>query len=100
MAGLKPPELTRFYAKLHARGMDAAKLADAVGRSRSIITKILNGSKRRGPAWGRLSELLTMDEIALLDVAHRHTWNNKRTARRPRWTPILAAQLRGEKEAA
>lgn len=86
MAGLKPPEMNRFYAKIHERGLDTAKLAEQVGRSRSIVTRVLNGSKRRGATWKRLCALLTPDEIALLDVAHRSPWNIRRVAARPKWT--------------
>ena len=93
MSGMKPPELTQFYAKLHARGLDTSKLAELAGRSRPIVTKVLNGSKRRGPAWVRIRPYLTSEEVALLDVAHRSAWNTRRVEKRPRWTAEKAAVL-------
>ncbi|HLP07924.1 MAG TPA: hypothetical protein VK178_07140 [Opitutaceae bacterium] len=65
--------------------MDTTKLADMVGRSRATVTRVLNGSRRRGPVWTKLAALLTEDERRLLDVAQCATWNNERVARRPRW---------------
>src|SRR6476646_469241 len=87
MSGFKPPELSRFYRLLHARGMDTDLLASLVGRSRTTVTRVLNGSRRRGPAWRAIQPYLLSDERALLDVAHSSTWNARRVARRPHWTP-------------
>lgn len=95
MSGLKPPELNQFYAKLAARGLDTTDIAAAVGRSRTAVCKVLNGSTRRGPLWKRIERLLMPSEIALLDVAHRSPWNTQRIAKRPRWTPAKAAVLAG-----
>jgi hypothetical protein len=93
MSGLKPPALSDFYRSLHARGESTTSLAAAIGRARSVVTKILNGDRRRGPAWAKLKPLLTAKEIALLDVVQSPTWNTRRLAKRPRWTPAKAAQL-------
>lgn len=85
MAGFRPIELGHFYARLHARGLDTAALAAAVGRNRSTVTRVLNGSRRRGPVWAKLQTILTSEELRLLDVAQSSTWNTARVARRPRW---------------
>lgn len=93
MSGFKPPELYDFYNALHARGLDTSDLAAAVGRSRATVTKVLNGSRRRGPVWRKLQTILLPSEIALLDVAQSSTWNTKRIANRPQWTPAKRAAL-------
>ena len=49
------------------------------------MTRVLNGSRRRGPVWAKLQTILTAEEIQLLDVAQSSTWNSARVARRPRW---------------
>jgi hypothetical protein len=85
MAGLRPIELAYFYRRIHARGVDCASLAEAVGRDRATVTRVLNGSRRRGPIWKKLKDLLTPEESALLDVAQSSPWNARRIAKRPRW---------------
>lgn len=87
MKGFNPPELTEFHRRLRARGWDTATLAAAVGRSRTTVSRVLCGSRRRGPLWRKLVTMLTRQEIRLLDVAHSSTWNKNRIAKRPRWTP-------------
>jgi transcriptional regulator with XRE-family HTH domain len=86
MSGIKPPELQRFYDSLAARGLSPEKLADIIQRSRPAVTRVLNGSRRRGPIWKKLLPYLSADEVALLDVAHCSPWNSKRVAKRPKWT--------------
>lgn len=88
MSGLRPTETADFYRKLHARGMDTTALAAAVGRSRATVTRVLNGSRRRGPVWAKIRALLTEEERTLLDVAQSATWNTTRVARRPRWADV------------
>lgn len=95
MSGIKPHELTLFFARIHLRGLDTKKLAELVGCSRPTVTRILNGSRRRNWLWKRIAQHLTAEEVALLDVAHCSPWNNRRMAKRPRWTPDKAAELRG-----
>ena len=95
MSGLRPNELNLFFASLHARGLDTAVLAEICGCSRPSLTRVLNGSRKRGPIWRRVSRHLTASEIALLDVAHCSPWNNRRVAKRPRWTPEKQAALVG-----
>jgi len=94
MSGLRPFEITRFYARLRARGTNSTKLAAQVGVGRPALCRVLNGSRRRGPIWRRVMQLLTPDEIALLDVAQSHAWNRQRIAKRPRWAKV-AAQFEG-----
>jgi hypothetical protein len=93
MAGIKPPELYEFYLKLHARGESTQSLGIKVGRSHSIVSRVLNGGRRRGPVWSKLAALLTEEEKQLLDVAQSSTWNTKRIANRPQWTPAKQAAL-------
>lgn len=99
MAGFKPPQLTAFYWKFHARTapdgrrFDTAVLAELVGASRPAVTRVLNGARRRGPLWPKIARFLTAEEVALLDVAHSSTWNTRRVEKRPRWTPEKAAAL-------
>jgi len=88
MSGLKPPELTRFYHSLAARGLTTEILAVQVGASRTSLCRVLNGSRRRGPIWRRVAGLLLPAEQALLDVAHSHPWNKKRLQARPRWSRV------------
>lgn len=85
MSGIKPPELNLFFAKLKERGRDAGMLADLLGVSRPAVTRVLNGSRRWGPIGRKLEPLLTAEEMALLHVAHRSPWNNRRVEKRPRW---------------
>lgn len=90
MSGFKPPELSEFYRSLHGRGVDTAALASAIGVSRPALTRVLNGARRRGPIFKRVATLLTQRELRLLHVAHLSTWNTRRVAKRPRWTPEKA----------
>lgn len=87
MSGIKPPELQKFYDSLSERGTSIEKLANAIKRSRPTVTRVLNGSRRRGPVWRKLTPLLTAEEIALLNVAHCSPWNTNRIAKRPTWPP-------------
>lgn len=96
MSGLRPIEMDLFFRRLHDRGLDAGKLAAALNLSRPTVTRVLNGSRRRGHVWRKLLPLLTPEEVALLDVAHCSTWNKKRVDNRPRWTPEKAAALTAE----
>lgn len=88
MSGLRHEAMRQFYARLHARGYDTEKLANDVGRSRPTVTRILNGSRRRGPAWKAITAHLTPEELALLDVAQCDPWNKKRIMSRPRWAKV------------
>lgn len=105
MSGIKPLELTEFYRRLHSRRapsgrrMDTFVLADLSGMSRPTVTRILNGSRRRGPSWPKIARHLTPEELALLDVAHFSTWNTQRAARRSRWTAEKAGILGPAEEA-
>lgn len=90
MSGLRPVEMDQFYRRLHGRGLDTAGLADLVNASRPAVTRVLNGARRRGPLWLKVAAHLQPAEIALLDVAHCHPWNNKRVEKRPKWTPEKA----------
>ena len=92
MAGMKPPELNQFYMLLHARGVDVEHLAARLQVSRPTLTRVLNGSRRRGRIWVRVRPMLTEEECRLLDVAHCSPWNMKRVENRPRWTPEKAAR--------
>lgn len=94
MSGIKPPELNQFYAKIHARGIDVDKLCEICGRSRATVIRMLNGSRRRGPAWPRIEAALMPEELRLLDVALRSPWNTARVAKRPRWNPAKIAGVR------
>jgi hypothetical protein len=87
MSGIKPPELQKFYDSLAARDMGPDKLAEIIKRDRTTVTRVLNGSRRRGPVWKLLTPYLSADEVALLDVAHRSPWNTKRVQKRPTWPP-------------
>lgn len=85
MSGLKPPEQTQFHRRLHDRGVDLSQLAEAINVSRPALTRVLNGSRRRGPIWKKVLPHLQPEEVALLDVAHCHPWNKKRVSKRPKW---------------
>lgn len=85
MSGMKPPELSQFFARLKERNRDAGTLADLLGLSRPAVTRVLNGLRRWGPIGRKLEPLLTAEEMRLLDVAHRSPWNTRRVAKRPRW---------------
>ena len=98
MAGLRPIEMERFYRKLGERGLTVNDIAAAVGRNRSTVTRVLNGSRRRGPIWKKIERILMPSEIALLDVALCSPWNNRRAARRPVWTPEKQAELTGAQQ--
>lgn len=93
MSGIKPLELTKFYASLRRRDKDVDLLAFCIGVKRPTLTRVLNGTRRRGAVWKRVEPLLTGEEIELLDVAHRSLWNTKAALKRPVWTPEIAARL-------
>lgn len=93
MSGLKPFEITQFYRRLHDRGLNVGVLAERLGRSSGTVSRVINGSRRRGPLWKRLARHLTDDEIRLLDVAKSSSWNTRRIARRPQWNSDLAAKI-------
>lgn len=95
MSGMKPPEMSRFFALLRARNRDVGMLAELIGVSRPALTKVLNGSRRWGAIGRRVEPLLTEEEMGLLDVAHHSTWNAKRVAKRPMWTGEKAAACGG-----
>lgn len=88
MSGLRPDSMRVFFRLLHARDLDVSKLATTLGRSRATVTRVLNGSRRRGPLWRKLAALLTPEELALLDVAQGDPWNKKRIQKRPRWAAV------------
>lgn len=92
MSGIKPRELQKFYDSLRARGVTLRQLAELTERTRPTITRVINGTRRRGPAWKRLVKYLTPEEVALLDVAHRSPWNTQRIAKRPTWPPACFNQ--------
>jgi ribosomal protein S27AE len=71
VSGIKPVPLSEFYRSLHARGMDAGKLAALVSRSRVTVTRILSGDRPPGYVWSYLLPHLTRREIGLLREAHR-----------------------------
>lgn len=93
MSGLRPIELDQFYARIHARGLNTTALAEAVGRNPCTVSRVLNGSRRKGPIWHRLKSFLTEQEIALLNVAEGSVWNKKRVENRPKWTPEKADKI-------
>jgi transcriptional regulator with XRE-family HTH domain len=93
VSGIKPIEQTQFYRRLRERGMTIEKLMEHTGRSRVTVTRVLNGSRRRGPVWAKIKPLLAPDEIALLDVAHCSPWNIRKVEKRPVWSPPLAKKL-------
>jgi hypothetical protein len=86
MAGLKPPELNAFYRRLQNRGLTTTQLATMIGVGRPALCRVLNGSRRPGSIWAKVSPLLTPEERELITVAHRHPWNRKRILRRPKWS--------------
>lgn len=93
MSGLKPPQMFTFHQKLRKRGLNVKLLAEQLKVSRPALTRVLIGSRRRGPLWDKVKPLLTPDEVELLDVALRHPWNIRRIGKRPRWATV-AAQFR------
>ncbi len=99
MSGHKPTPLQEFYTSFHNRGRTVALLADVLEVPRVRVTRILNGSRRRGHLWPAIAEQLTAREIKLLDVAHSVTWNTRNLLKRPTWKEAVAAGAR-QKEAA
>lgn len=94
MSGLRPMEMQYFYRRLHEPGLDTTRLAELVNASRPAVTRVLNGARRRGPLWAKIKAHLEPEEVALLDVAQCHPWNNRRVEKRPRWTAEIRAQLK------
>lgn len=94
MSGIKPIELTQFYSRIEARGITVLKLCEICGRSRPTVTRMLNGSRRRGPVWKKIEAALMPEELALLDVALCSPWNSARVAKRPVWN---AAKIAGSR---
>jgi hypothetical protein len=90
MSGLKPPQIFTFHQKLRKRGLNVKLLAEPA------LTRVLIGSRRRGPLWDKVKPLLLPEEIELLDVALRHPWNIRRIAKRPRWAKVAAQFQREE----
>lgn len=99
MSGHKPTPLQDFYTSFHNRGRTAQLVADFLEVKRVSVTRILNGSRRRGHLWPRIAEQLTPKEIQLLDVAHSVTWNTKNLLKRPTWKEAVASAV-AAKEAA
>jgi len=93
MSGFRPIEMDYFYRRLHARGLDTKTLAAMVGRNHASVSRVLNGSRRRGALWEKIKRHLQPEEIALLDVAHSSPWNKRRLEKRPKWTPEKAMEL-------
>lgn len=93
MSGLRPVELDQFYRRLHDRDLSTVALAKLVGRNACTVSRVLNGSRRKGPVWARIKEHLLPEEIELLHVAECSTWNKKRVENRPKWTPEKAEAL-------
>ena len=93
MSGLRPIQMEQFYRRLHNRGLDTTELAKRVNASRPAVTRVLNGARRRGPLWVKLLTHLLPEEVALLDVAQSHPWNNRRVNNRPKWTAEKAEAL-------
>jgi hypothetical protein len=96
MSGLKPPQIFTFHQKLRKRGLNVKLLAEQLKVSRPALTRVLIGSRRRGPLWDKVKPLLLPEEIELLDVALRHPWNIRRIAKRPRWAKVAAHFQREE----
>lgn len=94
MSGHKPTPLQEFYTSLHNRGLTTALIADFLVVKRVRVTRILNGSRRRGHLWPLIAEQLTAKEIALLDVAHSVTWNTKNILKRSTWKDAVATAAR------
>lgn len=95
MSGLRPVEMDQFYHRLHDRGLSTTELARMVGRNACTVSRVLSGSRRKGPLWRRLSALLTEEERQLLHVAECSAWNKKRVENRPKWTPEKTLLLTG-----
>lgn len=93
--GIRPQQTTELYRKLHARGMTTQRLANEIGCSGGAVRRLISGHRKpAGPIWRRMQQLLTREELALLNatVEQFSTWNMKKP-RRPKWTPEIAAAL-------
>jgi hypothetical protein len=62
----KDEKLAAAYRLLRARGVSARVLADRLHTSRSHVTQVLNGTRRKGRSWDRVKDFLEPEEIALL----------------------------------
>ncbi len=87
MSGIKPLPVTLFYRRLHQRGETTSSLAAKIGSSRAHVVQVVNHSRARHlPAsrlrkflkcpkptgtWKRLKQILTAEELALLDQVPR-----------------------------
>lgn len=68
MSGLRDINLVEAYRLLHGRGLDTTTIAAAVHTSRAYVSRVLSGYERRGPTWRRIRDLLTPEEVALLEA--------------------------------
>jgi hypothetical protein len=102
MSGIKPIELTQFYASLHARGLTTDTLAAHLGVSGAKLRKMIGLlQRRRGIAWKGLLGLLTEREKSLLlHVEQSSTWRNRQRAKQPRWSFEKASAIAAERSAA
>jgi hypothetical protein len=100
MSGIKPQELTRFYALLRERGLTTDLLAEQLDVSGGVVRRLIGGFRpRRGPTWRAFLRLLTDDERKLIfDVEQCPTWNVRQSEKRPVMTPEKDAVLRAAKQ--
>jgi len=83
MRRLRHPDCERFFAQLHRRGESVVNLALKLGCGRSHLTQVLNGTRLGGRTLDKLPDVLTAEELALLE--HRSTWRTwLRQQRQPR----------------
>lgn len=54
MAGLKNPHLTQALRRLRDRGIRQGTLAEALGTSRSYVSRVMTGEQREGAVAQRL----------------------------------------------
>lgn len=95
MSGIKPIELTQFYASLHARGLKTDTMAAGLGVSGAKLRKMIGLlQRRRGIAWRGFLALLTEREKALLlHVEQCSAWNIRQRAKQPRWSMEKASVI-------
>lgn len=81
MAGITPHAIWLFRRSLRARGQSMAGLAAQIGRGRSHLSQVIQGSRPGGYTWARVRAAVTAEEWELLcQMEHCAAWNSAHPA--------------------
>lgn len=67
--GIKEQAIAEFYRKLRERGLTGTGLAALMMCGRTHLTLVINGQRPGAHTWRKLAQVLTPEEMALLEKA-------------------------------